>query len=394
MTPYQHGFRKKRSCETQLALAVQDLAKGLDDGEQLDVILLDFAKAFDKVNHRRLLMKLYHYGVKGNTLEWIRSFLSDRKQQVVLDGSTSSQTDVTSGVPQGTVLGPLLFLVYINDLPDHATSTSRLFADDCILYRRVRCAADAEALQADLDNFQTWESDWLMEFHPSKCQILRVTNKRNPVRATYRIHGHVLEEVSSAKYLGVNLDSKLTWNHHVHSTALKANGARAFLQRNLRKAPKHVKAACYTALVRPVMEYASSVWSPNSIKSTNELEMVQRRAARHTMSDFKRTTSVTPMLTELGWDTLAERRAKSKVTLLYRMMHNLVAVNPLEYLHHPQVMTRGHPQVFRQPYCRTKVYQMSYFPSAAVLWNSLPASIVGAASVEAFRTQIATHTLL
>ena len=173
----QHGFRKERSCESQLILTVQDLANSLNEGEQVDAILLDFSKAFDKVPHQRLLAKLRNYGVRGQLLEWISDFLLGRTQSVVLEGQHSSRAPVTSGVPQGTVLGPLLFLVYINDMPDCVSSTPRLFADDCLLYRVVRSVADAAKLQQDLDQLQEWESTWLMEFNPDKCEVLRITKK-------------------------------------------------------------------------------------------------------------------------------------------------------------------------------------------------------------------------
>ena len=151
----QHGFRKKRSCESQLILTIQDLASGLEDGEQIDAILLDFSKAFDKVPHQRLLLKLQHYRIRGQLLSWIESFLTDRSQKVLVEGKTSSYVPVVSGVPQGTVLCPMLFLIYINDLPKNVTSTTRLFADDSLLYRRIRTTEDHRNLQEDLSRLET-----------------------------------------------------------------------------------------------------------------------------------------------------------------------------------------------------------------------------------------------
>ncbi|MCG8078128.1 MAG: reverse transcriptase family protein, partial [Candidatus Thiodiazotropha taylori] len=188
LTDQQHGFRKRRSTESQLILTLHDLAKGLDEGEQIDAILLDFSKAFDKVPHERLASKLEHYGIRGNLLLWIKSFLAHRTQQVLVEGRSSDTAPVTSGVPQGSVIGPLLFLLYINDLPLQATSTTRLFADDSLLYRKIRSTQDAQALQDDLDRLQKWEEDWLMSFNPSKCEVVRITRKRNPFKTTYQAY--------------------------------------------------------------------------------------------------------------------------------------------------------------------------------------------------------------
>ena len=171
LTDVQHGFRKRRSCETQLILTIDDLAKSLNNQEQVDVVLLDFAKAFDKVPHRRLIHKLNHYGIRGKQQQWIANFLQGRTQQVVLNGTSSSKAAVKSGVPQGSVLGPLLFLIFINDLPERVSKGTqvKLFADDCILYRKIFSDADSKILQKDLDKLQSWEAEWLMQFHPSKC---------------------------------------------------------------------------------------------------------------------------------------------------------------------------------------------------------------------------------
>ena len=162
LSDMQHGFRKSRSCESQLILTIQDLAKGIDDNTQIDAVLLDFSKSFDKVPHKRLASKLHHYGIRGRTLSWIQSFLANRTQRVAVEGVMSDSAPVTSGVPQGTVLGPLLFLVYINDLPAQVKSKARLFADDCLLYRKICSPDDRAALQRDLDSLQRWERDWLM----------------------------------------------------------------------------------------------------------------------------------------------------------------------------------------------------------------------------------------
>src|SRR5664279_4105275 len=160
LTPRQHGFRSGHSCEIQLILAIDDWAKALDSGYRTDIAIFDFSKAFDSVPHRRLLSKIESYGIQGNTLNWIESFLSNRSQRVVINGSQSSWLPVTSGVPQGTVLGPLLFLLYINDIASDIKSEIRLFADDCILYRKIMSDHDTAQLQDDIDRLHSWTVIW------------------------------------------------------------------------------------------------------------------------------------------------------------------------------------------------------------------------------------------
>ena len=164
----QHGFREKRSCETQLVMLIEDLSRNLQSGKQTHVVLLDFSKAFDKVNHQKLLYKLHLYGVRGQTLSWIKAFLGNRSQTVVVEGEESPTAPVTSGVPQGSVLGPILFLVYINDLPEQVRSKVRLFADDTALYLTLNDINDSRTIQNDLDHLQIWEADWDMEFNPQQ----------------------------------------------------------------------------------------------------------------------------------------------------------------------------------------------------------------------------------
>ena len=226
-----------------------------------DAILLDFSKAFDKVPHQRLAVKLHHYGIRDKNLSWIQSFLADRNQQVVLDGKTSSHAAITSGVPQGIVLGPVLFLVYINNLPSRVASSVRLFTDDCLLYRVIRDQQDTASLQTVLNHLQEREREWQMVFNPDKCEHIRITNNRKVIQTSYNIHGQTLNETSKAKYLGVTIDNTLSRNSHIDTVTKKADQTTAFLRRNLSSCPKDVKAKCYKSIVRPQLEYASTVWA-------------------------------------------------------------------------------------------------------------------------------------
>ena len=203
-------------------------------GKQTDLILLDFSKAFDKVNHSKLLWKLHQYGIRGNALAWIRAFLGNRSQTVVIDGEESESVPVTSGVPQGSVLGPILFLIYINDLPDELSSQVRLFADDTAVYLTTGDTEDGKVLQNDLDRLSVWEDRWDMEFNPSKCKVVRVTTSKRLIDVTYTLHGQVLEVVTSARYLGVDISSGLSWNPHIDRITKIATRTLNFIQRNIK----------------------------------------------------------------------------------------------------------------------------------------------------------------
>ena len=214
LTDVNHGFRSGFSCETQLTVTIDELARNTDAGFQTDVAILDFSKAFDTVPHKKLLHKLQSYGVRGNLHKWISSFLCHRKMKVVVDGESSTECDVLSGVPQGTVLGPLLFLVHINDLPDSVTSKVRLFADDCLLYRKVTSTADQEEIQKDLKRLETWAETWGMKFNAKKCYILSISNKgRNKF---YELNSYILKHVDNNPYLGLIISKDLKWNKCTH----------------------------------------------------------------------------------------------------------------------------------------------------------------------------------
>ena len=342
--PLQHGFREKRRCESQLIEFVHDIAFNMQKGHQNDVVVMDFAKAFDKVAHNRLLYKLSSYGVKGNTLGWIGSFLSGRSQKVVLEGKSSSSAPVLSGVPQGSVLGPILFLIYINDLPEYVSnSTVRLFADDTLLYLTIHNSLDCIKLQEDLNSLERWESDWQMSFDPVKCEVIHITTKKKPIIHKYTLHGHTLSSVPQIKYLGVNISQDLKWNSHINSVSSKANQTLGFLKRNLKINSQSIKEKAYKSIVRPKLEYCNTVWDPKCIKNPKEgdktnhrlvyqIEMVQRRAARWVTGRYHNTSSVSDMLRSLDWRSLEQRRVDSRLTILYKIRNHLVAIDENSYL--------------------------------------------------------------
>ena len=251
----QHGFRAKRSCETQILTLYYELASSLDKKVQTYMIILDFSKAFDRVPHQRLLKKVHHYGIRGNTHQWISSFLNSRTQQVLVEGQSSEKVPVVSGVPQWSVLGPVLFLMFINDLPDNINSSARLFADDIILYCQIRNNNDQHLLQEDLDTLATWEKTWGMEFHPQKCSVLRISKARDPRTFQYQLNGVTLEEEQSSKYLGVDIQSNLSWKNHISRITKKSNSMLGFLRRNLRQASEETKAQAWFTMVRSNLDY-------------------------------------------------------------------------------------------------------------------------------------------
>ena len=357
------------------------------------MIILDFSKAFDRVPHQRLLKKACHYGIRGHTLQWITSFLHGRTQRVLVHGQSFDEVPVVSGVPQGSVLRPLLFLISINDLLEGILSSTRLFADDCILYRQIRSQHDQQLLQADLNTLAIWEQKWGMDFHPQKCSVLRVTRSRSPFIGDYTLKGIKLAEEKSSKYLGVDIQSDLSWKTHIDRVTKKANNMLGFIRRNLSSTSKETKTNAYISLVRSNLEYCCTVWNPHQKSLVKRVEMIQRRAARFVTNRYHNTSSVTDMLTSLQWESLQDRRQKLQLTLMYKIIHQLVAVDKDTYLTPGRVMPRSsHNSIFRPYSTSTDSYKFSFFPRCIPVWNSLPANVAKAHSLASFKSGLSTST--
>ena len=356
LSPLQHGFRKGLSCESQLILTLHDLTSN-----------------FDSVPHQRLLLKLASYGICGQTLTWIKSFLTDRTQTTVIGGCQSEVCSVTSGVPQGSVLGPLLFLVYINDLPDNISSQIRLFADDCIIYLGLSSSKSPEQLQSDLDSRSSRAEKWQMRFNCSKCYSMHLTRNKSAVVTTYFLNGQALERTDAHPYLGVTISSDLRLNNHCDFVVKKSSKTLNFISRNFYHCTRETKAKLYPSLVRPSLEYACCAWDPYTQRNISNLEKVQRRAARFGFRDYSRNSSVSYMLNVLDWPLLSVSRECQRLNFMYKSSHNLNGVDLSKYVTLSQSQTRrSHDMVFNHLSPRTDVFKFSFFPRTIPVWNSLP----------------------
>lgn len=386
----QHGFRKGFSCETQLLSFTNDLHFYLDSAFSTDCIFLDFAKAFDKVNHSLLLYKLSILNIDPSVLNWIRAFLFSRLQFVHANDTNSSTVPVGSGVPQGSVLGPLLFLIYINDLPATVNSRICLFADDCVIYRKITNDSDIRSLQVDLNNILDWCHNWKMELNIKKCKSMRVS-RSNTTCPPYFLHSHPLESVRSYRYLGIHITNTLSWKLHIEHIASKANKTLGYLRRNFTLAPSSLKSLLYMTYVRPQMEYASSIWDPGQVSLTQVLETVQNRATRFILGNYHRTSSVTQMKKSLNLLPLATRRKHFRICLFHKIFYSNFQlrsrwIQPAPFISH----RRDHQHKVTVPHCNTVTCAQSYFPLTSKEWNSLPASLTSITDSTQFRRILTT----
>ena len=391
LSSYQHGFREKHSCESQLIITLDDLHRSLDNQNQTDMAILDFSKAFDCVAHQRLLMKLKNWGVRGHTHAWIDAWLTNRTQQVVVNGATSKPIPITSGVPQGSVLGPLMFIIFINDIGHDLKSDIRLFADDCLIYRTIETPEDTEILQKDLTTVCKWADKWQMRFNVSKCNILRVYRISKPIIYNYTMNNECLNSVQHHPYLGVELDQKLNFNHHIDNITCKATKTLNLLKRNLKHCSQQVKKQAFQTLVRPQLEYSSSVWDPYTSKNINKIEMVQRRAVRWVFNDYTRgETSITKLRRKLEWPPLDSRRYQSRLTIFWKIEHNHIAIPIPSYVESTVRVTRSGANYIR-PRTTSTSYLNSYFPQTIADWNLLPPGVRSADTLASFKSQLANQ---
>lgn len=349
----------------------------------------DFKKAFDTVPHQRLAQKLHKYGISGNICKWIVNFLKDRKQRVLVNGKASEWAEVLSGVPQGSVLGPILFIIYINDLPECVSSCIKLFADDTKLYRVASSTQDCEKVQEDIDALQDWSKQWLLQFHPQKCKVLRVGKNHPDFTYTMNnIDGEQieLETTATEKDLGIHIDDKLNFNEHIAKSTARANKQMGLIRRTFKYIDKEIFTNLFKSRVRPILEYGNTVWHPKTKQQRDDIEAVQRRATK--LVPGLKDTPYEERLQILNLPSLSFRRERGDVIEVYKYLHNKydVQCDWLEIDHHST--TRGHNLKLKKKRSISKTRQNVFSNRVCSKWNSLPTNCVNAPSLNSFKARL------
>ena len=387
----QYGFIEGRSTTLQLLTVLDDWTSYLDQGKTIDVVYCDFRKAFDKVPHRRLLEKVKAYGFRGKLLEWLTDFLLGRHQRVFINNSFSDWSEVRSGIPQGSVLGPMLFVLYVNDLPNAVSSSSVfLFADDLKMYHPIQDPCDQQELQSDISKVQKWTEDSLLELHPEKCVTMTVhTRGHQAHQQTYTLgQAQPLKKVEKEKDIGVTVDSQLKFQEHLQEKINKANRLLGVIWRTFEYKDEEIMVSLYKSLIRPHLEYANQAWAPHLRKDIESLESVQRRATR--MIPGMKDLDYHERLQHLNLPTLAYRRLRGEMIELYKMTHGLYEDHLIGDRIQPanSTNTRGHSLKLKVQGARLDLRKHSFFVRAIEPWNHLSEYVVQAPSIAAFERRL------
>ena len=396
LTCAQFGFMPKKSTELQLLHCLNSWTESFDKNIPVDVVYLDFAKAFDSVSHQKLLHKLSCYGISDLLLRWIQSYLNGRDQFVKVGDSCSTITAVTSGVPQGSVLGPLLFCLFINDIVEvirHCEIV--LYADDVKLFMNVQDLVDYSRFQEDLDRVFEWSKANQIYLNTSKCSVLHLLSKKNR-NFQYYFDGIPLPSVSSQKDLGVYIDPDLTFKFHRQKKIVKCNQTMGALFKCFAFASRAVKIRLYKCYVLPLLDYCSTIWSPRTIQDRMSIESIQRRFTKRLMYG-----SELPYLdriadAEIDLLPIALKHLINDLVYVYRMKHNIVDCDANRFFSPAtnRVRTnRGHSLKLLKLAHRVNVRNSFWSFRIVDLWNSFENATVLSSSAKSFRSRLLTVEL-
>ena len=388
----QSGFRSLHSTVTALLEATNNWAFNIDKGSVNAIVFLDLKKAFDTVDHTILLSKLFEYGIRGVAYEWFRSYLDNRNQQCFVNGSLSNSQILTCGIPQGTILGPLLFILYINDLPNClSNSVARMYADDTHLtFASNNIETINDVMNHDLSNVNTWLTANKLTLNSSKTEFMLIGSRQR--LGTYDtspkliIGGDIINQVSSVKSLGVHIDENLSWNMHIEKIAKKIASGIGAIKRCRPFINRTTLESVFNALVQPYFNYCSEVWGHCNKSLSNRLQKLQNRAARIlTFSSYD--TSADPIFEQLNWKRLDTQRQIQVATMVYKSIHGLAPdyLGSLFTKYDPPYNLRNSENKLAVPLPRTNFLKNSFSYNGAVIWNSLSPELRQAKSLQSFR---------
>ena len=353
----QHGFRNNRSCLTNLLEFYDRVTRALDNGDSIDVVYLDFQKAFDRVSHPKLLKKLRDIGIGGKLIAWIRNWLNQREQRVNVNNRYSQWAKVTSGVPQGSVLGPIFFLIFINDLGEEELSFLSKFADDTKLMMVVNNEFESMQLQITLNRLQKWAETWGMDFNVNKCQVIHLGNKNKKFK--YYLSGVEIKKVETARDLGIRIGKSFKFSEHVQESSKKANQILGLIFRKVSTKSRKTILPLYQALVRPHLEYAVQFWCPFLKKDINQLEKIQRRATRGITG--LGSLGYEERLKALNLFSLQERRNRGDLIETFKLLNGIDKTRSPVFEINNNSKTGGHNFKLRKQKCKTTIRQIFFF---------------------------------
>jgi hypothetical protein len=389
----QHGFLSKRSTGTNLLSCFQDWQLSVKDNKLVDAIYLDFRKAFDSLVHSKILVKLSSYGIGFELLSWIQSFLTGRSQRVIVDNALSKPINVSSGVVQGSVLGPLIFILFINDIVDCLstdglnTTSCCIFADDLKLYSSYESTCVYSSLSITLQNIENWSTKWQLAINPEKTLLLQVGNSKHN-RHNYLICNKFISPSISIRDLGITYNSKLNFLDYIDEIVNKAFQRTNLLFRSFISGNVSILTRAFLTYVRPLVEYCSYIWSPHQIAYIDKIERVQRYFSRRALNRIG--LPYTERLLLLNLESLEIRRIKSDLKMCYKIVNGLCDLEVTKFFSFAPIssVTRGHNKKLTKPVCHTNG-QLNFFSNRVVnYWNSLPPDIVNAKTLGSFSDKL------
>ena len=381
----QHGFMKGRSTASNLVETLDEWTSMIDDRIPVDCIYIDLAKAFDSVSHAKLLYKLESFGFGGQSLAWLRSFLCGRCQSVVVGNARSEFKPVISVIPQGTLLGPLMLILFINDIDKHVDhSTIKLFADDTKLYRHVSTSEECSLLRHDLKHIENYFSEWQLNINADKCEVLHLGFRNR--RESYSVSGIRNPDKPTCKDLGITIGENLTFTKHMDTVT--RNAYFRIRQCNLRFASRDrdFRVFMYVTYLRPLLEYNTQIWSPHYIQDIEKVEQVQRRFTKFLPG--MRNYGYVERLGILNLSSLEERRIFQDLVLFYEMVREALETGTETFFTFANNNLRGHRFKVREMGSNLNCRKYFFINRTAQIWNKLDPHVAEAESLNSFKHRL------